>query len=70
MGVSAFRKKSLIKDSICEAENNIFLYMAYEVVFIVLIPNEYHQFRVWYKFVSTDFNREEYIGSTAKDTEV
>jgi len=44
--VSVFRKISLIKDSMCEAENGSFLYIAYEVVSIVLIPNEYHQFRV------------------------
>ena len=30
MGVSAFRKKSLIKDGICEVKNNILLCMAYE----------------------------------------
>ena len=68
MRVSAFRKKSLIKDSICGAENGIFLCMVYEIVSIILILNEYHQFRVWCKFVGTNFIREEYIGSIAKDT--
>jgi len=45
MEVSAFRKKSLIKDSICGAENDIFLYIVYKAIFIVLISNEYYQFR-------------------------
>ena len=70
MGVSAFRKKSLIKDSMYGAENGIFLCIVYKAIFIVLIPNEYHQFRVWYKFVGTNFNRKKYIGFTAKDTKV
>ena len=70
IGVSAFRKKSLIKDSMCGAENVIFLYMVYKAVFIIIISNEYHQFRVWCKFVGTNFIREEYIGSIAKDIEV
>jgi len=42
MGVSAFRKESLIKDGMCGAENGISLYMVHEAVFIVLIPNKYH----------------------------
>ena len=70
MEVSAFRKKSLIKDGMCGAENDISLYMVHKVVFIVLILNEYYQFRIWYKFVGIDFNREEHIGFTAKDMEV
>ena len=70
MRVSTFRKKSLIKDGMCGAENGISLCMAYKVVSIVLISNKYHQFRVWCEFVRMNFNRKEYIGSTAKDTEV
>jgi len=70
MGVSAFRKKSLIKDGMYRAENGIFLCMAHKTVSIVLIPNEYHQFRVWCEFVGINFNRGEHIGSTVKDTEV
>jgi len=42
MGVSAFGKKFLIKDGMCRVENDIFLYVVYKVVLIVLIPNEYH----------------------------
>jgi len=42
MEVSIFRKKSLIKDGMCKAENGISLYMLHEGVFIVLISNEYH----------------------------
>jgi len=70
MRVSAFMKKSLIKYGICGVENDISLYIAYKAVSIILIPNKYHQFRIWYKFVSINFNRKKYIGSTAKDTEV
>jgi len=46
MGVSAFGKKFLIKDGMCRVENDIFLYVVYKVVPIVLIPDEYHQFRI------------------------
>ena len=60
IGVSIFRKKSLIKDSMCKAENGIFLCMLCEAVSIVLILNEYHQFRVWCKFVGTSFSREKH----------
>ena len=70
MGVSVSRKKSLIKDSMCGAKNGIFLYISYKAVSIVLISNEYHQFRVWCKFVSINFSGEKHIGSTAKDMEV
>ena len=68
IGVSTFRRNSHIKDGIYGVENSIFLYIVYEVVSIVLIPNEYYQFRVWCEFVGTNFNRKKYIGSTAKDT--
>jgi len=54
----------------CRVENSISLCMVSKVVFIILIPNEYHQFRVWYEFVGMNFNREEHIGSTDKDMEV
>jgi len=70
MGVSAFRKKFLIKDSMCEAENGIFLFVAHKMVSIVLILNEYYQFRVWCKFVGMNFNRKKHIGSVVEDTEV
>ena len=68
MGVSAFKRKFLIKDSMCGVKNGIS--MVHEVVSIVLISNEYHQFRVWCKFVCMNFNRKEHISSTAKDTKV
>jgi len=48
-------------------ENGISLYIAYKAVFIVLIPNEYYQFRVWSKFIGTNFNRKKDIGFIAKD---
>ena len=35
-------KKSLIKDSICGVKNDIFLYMAYKAITIILIFNEYY----------------------------
>jgi len=70
IGISAFRKKSLIKDSMCGVGNDIFLYMVYKVIPIILISNEYHQFRMGQKFISINFTREEHIGFTAKDMEV
>ena len=45
MRINTFREKISIKDSMCEAENNISLCIAYKVITIVLIPNKYHQFR-------------------------
>jgi len=57
MEVSAFMEKSLIKDSMCGVENDIFLYMMLQVIPIVLIPVEYYQFRTWYKFVGMNFTR-------------
>ena len=70
IGVSAFRKKSFIKDGICRAENDISLCIVYKVITIILISNNYHQFRIWHKFVGTNFSREEYIGFIDKDKEV
>ena len=46
MKVSVFRKKVLVKDSICRVENNIFLYIAHKAITIILIPNKYYQFRM------------------------
>jgi len=40
-----FKKKFFIKDSIYRVENNVFLYIAYKAIIIVLIPNKYYQFR-------------------------
>ena len=51
----------------CGAKNDIFLYIAYKTIIIVLIPNE---FRIWHKFISINFTGKKYTGSTAKDTEV
>ena len=42
MRVSAYRKKSLIKDGICGVEDGISLCMVYEAVSIILILNKYH----------------------------
>ena len=42
MRVSVFRKEFLIKDSMCGTENDIFLYIAYKVITIILILDEYH----------------------------
>ena len=58
MRVNAFRKKSLIKDGMCRVENDISLHMVYKVIPIVLVSNEYHQFRMWHKFFGTNFIRE------------
>ena len=68
--VSTFRKKILIKDGMCGAENNISLCIAYKVITIVLIPNKYHQFRIWHKFMCVNFIEKKYICSTAKNIEV
>jgi len=70
IGVSIFKKKSLIKDSIYRVKNNISLYIVHKVITITLIPNEYHQFRMWHKFISMNFTKEKHIGSIVKDTEV
>ena len=42
MRISTFRKKFLIKNDMCGAENDISLYIVYKATTIVLIPNEYH----------------------------
>ena len=42
IGVSTFRKKSLIKNGIYGAENDISLCIAHKVVSIVLISNKYY----------------------------
>ena len=44
--------------------------MVYKAITIVLIPNEYHQFRMWCKLISTNFTGEKHIDFTAKDMEV
>jgi len=46
MRVNTFKKKFLVKDSMYGAENNMFLCMMHKAIAIVLIPNEYHQFRI------------------------
>ena len=51
-------------------KNNIFLYMVYKVIAIILISDEYHLSRVLYKFIGTNLVREKYIYFTAKDIEV
>ena len=52
------------------AEYNISLCMAHEPIAIILIPNEYHQFRAWRKFICSNFIEEIHICSTTKDMEV
>ena len=46
MGVSIFRKKFLIKDGMCEMENDISLYITYKAITIILISDKYHQSRI------------------------
>jgi len=70
MRASIFRKKFLTKDSMCGVENDISLCIVYKTITIVFIFNEYYQFRIWHKFIGTNFTGEKYIGSMAKDTEV
>jgi len=54
----------------CAVGNDIYFCIVHKAIPIVFIPNEYYQFRTWYKFVGMNFTREEHIGSIAKDTEV
>jgi len=54
----------------CGAKNNISLYMVYKEITIILVPDEYYQFRMWHNFVGMNFTGEKYIGSIAKDIEV
>ena len=70
MRVSIFRKGFLIKDSICGMENNISLYMTYKVITIILISNEYYQFRTQCKFIGTNFIEKVYICFIIKDMEI
>ena len=44
--------------------------MVHKAITIILMSNEYHQFRMWCKFISTNFTGEKHIGFTAKDMEV
>jgi len=53
--VSIFRKEFFVKNGMCRAENNISLYIVYETIAIILISNEYHQFRTWHKFIDMKF---------------
>ena len=46
IGVSTFRKKFLIKDGMCGAKNDISLYIVYKTITIILISDEYYQFRM------------------------
>ena len=58
---SVFRKEFFVKNGMCRAENNISLYIVYKAIAIILIPNEYHQFRTWHKFINVKFVREKHI---------
>jgi len=53
-----------IKDSLGEVEYNIPLCVANKSIAIILIPNKYHEFRAWCKFVCTNFIGEVHICST------
>ena len=69
MRVSTFKREFLVKDGICKAENNISLCMVYKVITIVIISDEYHQFRAQHKFIGTKFGGKKYICSKTKDIE-
>jgi len=45
----------------CKVENNISLYIVYKSIAIILIPNEYHQFRTWHKFIDVKFVGEKHM---------
>ena len=55
------REVSFIKDSLGGAEYSISLCVANKSIAIILIPNKYHEFRAWYKFVCANFIGEVYI---------
>ena len=59
--VSIFRQEFFVKNNICGVENNIFLCIVYKVITIILILNEYHQFRIQCKFIGTNFIGEKHI---------
>ena len=63
-------EKFLIKDGICGVENNISLCIVHKVITIILILNEYYQFRMWHEFIGTDFIGKKYIYFIAKDMKV
>jgi len=56
-----------IKDSLGGAEYNIPLCVVNKYIAIILIPNKYHEFRAWCKFICVNFIGEIYICSIAKD---
>jgi len=64
------REVPFIKDSLGGAEYNIPLCVANKFIAIILIPNEYHEFRAQCKFICANFIGEIYICSTTKDMEV
>ena len=68
--VSVFRKEFLIEDGMYGTENNIFLYIVHRAITIVLIPNDYHQFRTWHKFISVNFIEKIHICFITKDMEM
>ena len=51
-------------------ENNIFLYIIYKAITIVLIPNKYYQFKIWHKFIGANFIRKVYIYFITKNIEM
>jgi len=68
--VSAFRKEFFIENGMYETENNIFLYIVYKTITIVLISNKYYQFRTWYKFIGVKFIGKIHMCFTTKDMEM
>ena len=70
MRVSTLRKEFLIKDNMYRTENDIFLCITYKAISIFLILNEYHQFRIQYKFTSTNLIWNVHIYFTTKDMEI
>ena len=54
----------------CGAKNDISLYIVYKTITIILIPDEYYQFRMQHNFVNMNFTGEKHISSIAKDMEV
>ena len=67
---SVYLGKSPSSKMACVEQKMIFPCIWHIKQYSLFIPNEYHQFRIWHKFVGTNFTREKHIDCIAKDTKV
>ena len=54
----------------CGTENNISLYMVHKVITIILISDEYYQFRIGHNSIGMNLIKEIHIYFTTKDIEI